>query len=690
MLICGSVLSAAHSSAGSDYQQTITIDDLVSRVHITTISVSPNGKFVAYLTVKGLPRADVYQVALRLVSAKGTNTSVLLDEYELAPEQAFESDTGVVRPTAGQFAWKSDSGQLAYTVHRGSNMELRTVEIRGNKKRTVLRGFSTIEITSTLPPPNNALNLSTARSSAQPQSENALPTDFALLVRDGYRFYGPLTNPKTRGKLLLQKWKYDWSVIKKIGEGVTSYGEFPQEWEDIKPDVHPEQQSDSVTYTRDESRSPNGDMAAMIEDAIINLRDPTLARRESPIVLKDLRASRPQTRVLAESSVPPSSRSILGWRSDGKELYYLDEGAEYSSLAAVTLESQSREIYKAQAGLSAPSPLFEISHDGHTVVLVRSTNTHPDELLEIDTKTGSSAVLFSPNEKFESRDPVSVRFVRIKCCGGRFYGRLYLPKHHAPGTKYPLVFTNYLSTPGFYASVGDEVPILVLAEHGIAVFALHSSGVNIISRTQDFRFEIGRVSKPLQAMEWVRQELANEGLIDPERCGLTGLSYGAEIAMYAYWRSKMFRAISVASTSWEPMNYYLAGINYSKFLDSRGLSLSDAASSPNWKQLSASLNLGTAMPALLMQSSDMEEYFGNIETWFSIRRGGLPVEWLLYPNEGHVKRSPSNKWWVYRRNLDWFRFWLQDYEDPDPTKAAQYARWRQMRTHVIPGNKQSN
>lgn len=30
-------------------------------------------------------------------------------------------------------------------------------------------------------------------------------------------------------------------------------------------------------------------------------------------------------------------------------------------------------------------------------------------------------------------------------------------------------------------------------------------------------------------------------------------------------------------------------------------------------------------------------------------------------------------------DLDWFRLWLQDYEDPDPAKAAQYMRWRELR-----------
>ena len=29
--------------------------------------------------------------------------------------------------------------------------------------------------------------------------------------------------------------------------------------------------------------------------------------------------------------------------------------------------------------------------------------------------------------------------------------------------------------------------------------------------------------------------------------------------------------------------------------------------------------------------------------------------------------------------VDWWRFWLQGYEDPDPAKADQYARWHTLR-----------
>jgi len=29
--------------------------------------------------------------------------------------------------------------------------------------------------------------------------------------------------------------------------------------------------------------------------------------------------------------------------------------------------------------------------------------------------------------------------------------------------------------------------------------------------------------------------------------------------------------------------------------------------------------------------------------------------------------------------VDWFRFWWQGYEDPDPAKAEQYKRWRELK-----------
>lgn len=54
----------------------------------------------------------------------------------------------------------------------------------------------------------------------------------------------------------------------------------------------------------------------------------------------------------------------------------------------------------------------------------------------------------------------------------------------------------------------------------------------------------------------------------------------------------------------------------------------------------------------------------------------------VFPNEPHLKFQPRHKLAIYKRNVDWFRFWLQGFEDADPSKADQYEHWRAMREHV--------
>jgi hypothetical protein len=40
---------------------------------------------------------------------------------------------------------------------------------------------------------------------------------------------------------------------------------------------------------------------------------------------------------------------------------------------------------------------------------------------------------------------------------------------------------------------------------------------------------------------------------------------------------------------------------------------------------------------------------------------------------------PSDRLVAMEGVVDWFSFWLQDYEDPAPAKAEQYIRWRELR-----------
>jgi hypothetical protein len=55
-----------------------------------------------------------------------------------------------------------------------------------------------------------------------------------------------------------------------------------------------------------------------------------------------------------------------------------------------------------------------------------------------------------------------------------------------------------------------------------------------------------------------------------------------------------------------------------------------------------------------------------------------PVDLIYFPHGTHIHQKPLERLESQQGSVDWFRFWLQGYEDPDPAKRAQYKRWRAL------------
>jgi hypothetical protein len=58
---------------------------------------------------------------------------------------------------------------------------------------------------------------------------------------------------------------------------------------------------------------------------------------------------------------------------------------------------------------------------------------------------------------------------------------------------------------------------------------------------------------------------------------------------------------------------------------------------------------------------------------------GRPVDFIYLPNGTHLLSKPTERLVSQQGNVDWFCFWLKGEEDPDPAKAEQYERWRELR-----------
>jgi len=62
---------------------------------------------------------------------------------------------------------------------------------------------------------------------------------------------------------------------------------------------------------------------------------------------------------------------------------------------------------------------------------------------------------------------------------------------------------------------------------------------------------------------------------------------------------------------------------------------------------------------------------------------------MVFKAQEHILTNPAARLASQGGSVDWFRFWLQDYEDPDPAKAEQYKRWRGLRELQVENEKNS-
>jgi len=177
--------------------------------------------------------------------------------------------------------------------------------------------------------------------------------------------------------------------------------------------------------------------------------------------------------------------------------------------------------------------------------------------------------------------------------------------------------------------------------------------------------------------------LDRRGLIDRGQVGIIGFSRTLWYVTYGLTHSKHhFAAAAVAD-----------GVDYSYFQymimsNSSSRSASDyltIGAPPFGKGLLKWLKVS---PAFVM---DKVETPLRIEAlypasllfdwhWFAgLTALGKPVEMICIVDGTHILEKPWDRMISQQGNVDWFCFWLKGEEDPDPEKAEQYKRWRELR-----------
>jgi dipeptidyl aminopeptidase/acylaminoacyl peptidase len=390
----------------------------------------------------------------------------------------------------------------------------------------------------------------------------------------------------------------------------------------------------------------------------------------------------------------------LLWTASGDLLIRAENGT-------VRTLKQDGNQWNEKGSFQIPLP----SQSSHSQLITDGTRFFGDyqdvstapQLFEYSTKTAKVTVLVRLNPQVDDLLLPQVQRIQWKTSTGfQANGVLLLPPDYDPTRRYPLVIENgsILYSGDFACDSGmSHVSSFVrgmLADAGIIYLMRSWPGNDNWERNvypKGYPGGIAEAAFKMDLVESAVQYLDGRKMIDPSNVGLIGFSRGGWYTEYALTQSRIrYRAVTVTDNV-----EYAYGAYWYMHAD-RGFQIFDAMyggppygdSLQNWKDYSISFNTEKIHTPLLkevmgygLKEDDQQRPPNNLSMHFelftALSRQNKPVEMYYYPNEEHQVEHPVARISSLQRNIDWFRFWLQGYERPDPEDPDQYKRWKLMR-----------
>src|SRR5581483_985054 len=195
------------------------------------------------------------------------------------------------------------------------------------------------------------------------------------------------------------------------------------------------------------------------------------------------------------------------------------------------------------------------------------------------------------------------------------------------------------------------------------------------------------VERAIQIYKSAIAYLSKLRLIDPARVGIIGFS---DTCLYVKWAlahdPKLFAAATVAEGGDGGYLQYITE-KWGYIVDAPSL-YGGGPFGPRlrtWVSLSPSFNLDHVSTPLWINVLNPRYVLLDWEWFEGLRDLGKPVEMVTLDGrsrEEHLLQTPWDRLISEGGNVDWFDFWLNGHEDRDPSKAAQYVRWRDLRARL--------
>jgi len=320
----------------------------------------------------------------------------------------------------------------------------------------------------------------------------------------------------------------------------------------------------------------------------------------------------------------------------------------------------------------------EAALDSIAVDLHQDLN-EPPSLVASASPKNAARELWNPNPQLnkESLAPAQVMHWKDER-GNDWQGGLIAPAGQGSRGPYPLV----LLTHGF-----DPHEFLACPWNVMIARPLAASGIAAL-QVGDIKAPLGvpdELDNQVLGYQAAIKKLVSEGIVDPQRIGIIGFSRTVMYVLHAVVQDR-FPIVATSVSDGVTGSYWEYLLNVDGPGSSAGLEdLDRTIGTPpfgdgfkKWLAVAPDLNVQRIGAPLLILGTGNFSVLAYWGVYAPLRHLKRPVDLVDLGSGTHPLSNPGQRLAAEQLNLDWFRFWLQGYEDSSPSKAEEYRRWEQL------------
>ena len=416
---------------------------------------------------------------------------------------------------------------------------------------------------------------------------------------------------------------------------------------DPEPGADPDPDSATIRFSVDRW-SPSGDLLLLTSEDAWHLLDLQSNDLRTLLELEEDEDARPR-------------RQLQGWSGDDRHLYFSYSARDRWQRGLKRMDTASGDV-EALLLDDALYRSWNVSDDGATVVYTMSDGDRPDEIWTTATNMPAPRRLTTSNPQLDDVALTRSELVEyLDVDGNTLYGILYFPAGYVEGRTYPLVAEIYEQ---FFDNGFNENMNLITAQ---GWFGFRPS----------VRFEEGFPGEAwFKAVPNAINKIIERGLVDPDKVGVYGQSYGGYATNLLITQTDRFAAAANVSGKVNIISF----LGDSPKITTRNYAAAevgqDRIGATLWEQPHKYIEHSAVMFAdrietpLLMLSGEGDwnvPATNQREMYYALRRLEKEVVWVHYTAGGHgAGRASTAVDFVdhWQRMFDWFAEHFGEDEGP--------------------------